>query len=140
MTPKAGNTKSQLKMRLAHTAAMISACWLALPASADPERLLTFATLKSVEGRIGTAEQAEAIKSKAAAIGFTSNAETTTNFSLSPVMSYSHNINGGNKPEPLTVGSIVFNGDPANYKKEGVIAGLNATQSAHFVLRPRTLP
>ena len=123
--------RQDLKRKI-NTAAMISACWLALPASAEPERLLTFATLKSVEGSIGTAEQAETINAKAAAIGFTANPETVTNFSLAPVLSYSHNINGGNKPEPLTVGSIVFNGDPANYKKEGIITGLNATQSARL--------
>lgn len=130
MTPKSVNTKSQPKMRLAHTAAMISACWLALPANAEPERLLTFATLKSVEGSIGTAEQAEAINAKAAAIGFTSNAETTTDFSFSPVLSYSHNINGGNKRDTSGGGGLIGVGEPANYKKEGIITSLNATQAA----------
>jgi len=69
---------------------------------------------------------------KAASIGFTNSPQPHYDFSLRPELSYSHNINGGNKPEPLSVGSFVFNGDPANYKKEGVITGLNATQTVRL--------
>lgn len=113
-------------------AVVISSFLLAMPAHADTDRLLTFATLKAVEGSIGSAAQAEAIKAKTSAIGFTDTPETLSELLISPELSYSHNINGGNKDEPLIIGNIVFNGDPARYRKEGVITGLNVTQTTRL--------
>ena len=53
---------------------------------------------------------------------------------VQPILSYSDNINGGNPPEPLVLGSLTFNGDEALYRKEGIIAGLGAGLNGRSIL------
>ena len=59
---------------------------------------------------------------------------TSTKAFVQPILSYSDNINGGNSPEPLVLGSLTFDGDEALYRKEGVIAGLGAGLNGRFIL------
>ena len=53
---------------------------------------------------------------------------------VQPILSYSDNINGGNSPEPLVLGSLSFEGDEALYRKEGIIAGLGAGLNGRYIL------
>jgi hypothetical protein len=57
----------------------------------------------------------------------------STSKSLYPILSYSDNINGGNSPEPLVIGSLTFDGDEALYRKEGVVAGFGAGVSGRYI-------
>ena len=59
---------------------------------------------------------------------------TSTKAFVQPILSYSDNINGGNSPEPLVLGSLTFDGDEALYRKEGVIAGLGAGLNGRSIL------
>jgi hypothetical protein len=60
-------------------------------------------------------------------------AASTVQKAIYPILSYSNNINGGNSPEPLVLGNLVFNGDEEFVRKEGVIAGFGAGLSGRYV-------
>lgn len=52
---------------------------------------------------------------------------------MQPIVYYSDNINGGNSPEPLVLGSLTFNGDEALHRKEGIIAGLAGGLTGRYI-------
>lgn len=54
-------------------------------------------------------------------------------FSLSPRVSYSSNVNGGNPDKPLALGSLVFKGDPELRKRGGFLGGAEATGGGRFL-------
>lgn len=55
------------------------------------------------------------------AVGFRSGFNT----SISPMLSYDSNINGGNPDKPLVLDNIYFVGDPVHFRKSGVLIGAN---------------
>lgn len=113
----------------------LSLILLCLPVAvlADIDRLGVYAKLKSVEATIVSGEVASEIDAMAQTIGFGSVGRTTTNVTLRPDISYNSNINGGNPAKPLEVGGLVFNGDPALFRKEGMVYGLNTALSARAI-------
>ena len=57
----------------------------------------------------------------------------STSFSLTPIFRYEDNINGGNSPQPLVVGSLRFIGDENFHKQSGVLVGLNAGLGGRYI-------
>ena len=57
----------------------------------------------------------------------------STSFSLIPIFRYEDNINGGNSPQPLVVGSLRFIGDENFHKQSGVLVGLNAGLGGRYI-------
>ena len=57
----------------------------------------------------------------------------STSKALYPILSYSDNINGGNSPEPLVIGSLSFDGDEALFRKAGLMAGFGAGLGGRYI-------
>ena len=54
-------------------------------------------------------------------------------FSVSPVVTWSSNINGGNPQTELRLGSLVFQGDSQYTRKEGVLLGASASVGGRWL-------
>ena len=48
-----------------------------------------------------------------------------TNLFYNPLLYFSDNINGGNSPEPVVLGNLIFVGDEALVRKEGFVSGFS---------------
>lgn len=58
----------------------------------------------------------------------------TFDVSVFPVVQYSSNINGGNPPGSLILGSLVFAGDPEFEQKSGMLYGMGASVESRYRL------
>jgi hypothetical protein len=54
--------------------------------------------------------------------------------SIYPIVQYSSNINGGNPPGNLVLGSLIFQGDPEFEQKSGMLYGLGARVESRYRL------
>lgn len=120
-----------LSIRLALAVALFGVVWPAF-ATAGSERLQAYARIKAVEGRILPRSTALRIEAMASSLGFSEDRQPKTDLSLTPLVAFDLNINGGNPPEPLAIGGFVFHGDPENYRKSGIVVGLKASQNTRF--------
>lgn len=113
----------------------IGACSFAiwpLSVKAEAERLYAFARMKAVEGRIVNQAIASQVDEAAKSIGFSENTPSTSEWSVQPTLGFDANINGGNSPDPLVIGSLIFESDPAEQRKSGIVAGVNMAQSMRY--------
>tara|TARA_B110000908_G_C10258593_1_gene457426 strand:+ start:400 stop:1506 length:1107 start_codon:yes stop_codon:yes gene_type:complete len=56
---------------------------------------------------------------------------------ISPILSYSDNINGGNSSEPLVLGNNTFIGNETLYRKEGIVGGLGVGLNGRHIYAER---
>ena len=103
-------------------------------------RLSNYCALDKIQGARVDARTAQLIDYKlklegsTRGLGFPARFKpNSTSNSLYPILSYSDNINGGNSPEPLVIGSLTFDGDEALYRKEGVVAGFGAGFGGRYI-------
>ena len=111
--------------------------------SGENERLSNFCMLDQMSQGLIDYRLALLIDSRLKSVGYSrglglpgsaATHPTSAKAFVQPILSYSDNINGGNPPEPLVLGSLTFNGDEALYRKEGIIAGLGAGLNGRSIL------
>lgn len=131
---------------------VISFCMLFLAGGADAlcadygknERLVSYCLLSTAAGKVVDANLVKAINSQLQRQGYASGlgvelgaseatATHSTNFNVTPLLTYSDNINGGNSPDNLVLGDLTFEGDKQFYRKEGMIGGLGIGGSGRFL-------
>ena len=59
--------------------------------------------------------------------------KNTIQRSLSPLLFYSNNINGGNSSKPLNLGNLTFAGEEELFSKAGMLAGVGAGLSGRHI-------
>ena len=88
------------------------------------ERLVNFCLLQSVTGKLLDERTATLVSQRLQREGYFGGLRSpsvTTN--ISPTLSYSSNINGGNPDRNLIIGGLEFEGDPSLVAKEGIVVG-----------------
>jgi hypothetical protein len=93
-------------------------------------RLQTFCTIESVKGRVIDLSTADIIDSRLKREGYDRGIglpgrvkPTSVEPYATPILDNSTDINGGNPTKDLVLGNLTFKGDPALYRKEGLLVG-----------------
>ena len=72
-----------------------------------------------------------------AGLGFAGQVPDLTSGSrITPLVTWSDNINGGNAHRPLVIGSLTFTGNPDNLKQSGIVGGAEWAGNARYLLGP----
>ena len=94
------------------------------------ERLQNYCLLNEVNGKIVDGKTAVMIDKRLQRTGQTSTSDFGTynrslpSFSMTPILRYEENINGGNAAKPLVIGGVSFEGDKDFYQTSGIVGGL----------------
>lgn len=93
-------------------------------------RLQTFCIVESIKGRAIDLNIASAVDFRlkregyARGVGLQGSVKTTTvEPYATPILEHSTDINGGNPTKDLVLGNLTFKGDPAFYRKDGLLVG-----------------
>ena len=112
-------------------------------ANSAETRLQSFCLIEESKGKLMLRETLMALDSRikregyARGLGLPGHAAAhTSTFSVTPILDYSSNVNGGNPARPLVLGELTFDGDPDFYRKEGVLAGVGASTSGRLIYGP----
>ena len=110
--------------------------------ASDNERLSNFCLLNAMAGKIVDLPTAAYVENRFVDEGYTlrltpnRNSEPKTSrhsFWARPTIGWSTNINGGNPDEPLTLGTLTFEGDEELVRKDGVLVGVNAGFGGRYI-------
>ena len=106
-------------------------------------RLQSYCLIEESEGKLMLRETLMALDSRIKREGYARGlglpgrvAAHTSTFSITPMLDYSSNVNGGNPARPLVLGELTFDGDPDFYRKAGSLAGLGASTSGRMIYGP----
>ena len=93
---------------------------------AQNERLSNYCLLNEVSGKLMDGQTASVVVQRLQREGYFGGiSEPTWATKITPSVTYSNNINGGNPDKKLVLGNLEFDGDPNLVAKEGVIGSLN---------------
>ena len=114
--------------------------WAGCALGSGLERLEIYCLVNAINGERISSETAKFLDSRLQNEGYDSNFSLSApsprkpfKIGITPTLSYSQNINGGNPSKNLTLGNLSFAGDPSLVRKEGLLSGARLNLNGRFI-------